>query len=151
LASLDRWARERYGGLSIFEDPPTADAVQPLPQPSEPPHAEARAETNSAVTGAAPGQKPAEPDAPVLSDWRRDRVDYFLATFAFLLEALADKRRGTYRDDNGRLKVDPLAQDLAALAKDANGGVDLKGQSAEAIKNRIEGAMRAKQDQLPKK
>lgn len=109
------------------------------------------------MTGAGPVRTEAKADEPVIviktkSAWRCDRVDHFLATFAFVVEALADKVGSRYKDDDGELKVDPLAQDLARLAKEAANSKEwLKGLSPESIKSRIEDARQAKQAQLPQK
>ncbi|MBK9246112.1 MAG: hypothetical protein IPM30_14960 [Burkholderiales bacterium] len=160
LASLDRWARERYAGLSIFEDSTSAHSVELGSRPDEPPTAEGRAASVPAPADAGPDRTAANADAPIIviktkSAWRCDRVDHFLATFAFVVEALAEKSASRYMDDKGQLKIDPLAQDLAKRAKQAANIKEdnkfLKGLSPDSIKSRIEDALGAKREQLPTK
>jgi len=123
LASIDAWARDKYGGLSILDDATAVESRQP------------------ATWGLSDGS----PEKAV----RQRKLDNVLTTLAFALEALAEKVGKRYQHETGALNVKALANDLSARAAKANKDQFLKDQSAEAIKDRIEAALKTKRSQLP--
>lgn len=70
-------------------------------------------------------------------------INSFLITFALLLEAFAAKT-AKYKNDDGSLKKDPIAKELSKLAE-KNPNL-FKGQSISAITDRINKAIKAKQE-----
>ena len=82
--------------------------------------------------------------------WTRAKIENLLTTFALAFEALVE-RSGTGFVNNGKINVKALADYLSGQATKANGGEVLPGQSAEAIKDRIEAALKAKRERLPGK
>jgi hypothetical protein len=126
LRSLDRWARKKYR-ISILEG---SDS----PLPSEGTAAQAPAPDEAEESGHERGLS-------------KTRAHHFLTTFAFLVEAFIS--RAEKRGDN--LNISEVAKHIEKLAKAANKGQPLNGQSAEAIKDRIEKAMRKKKERLPQR
>ena len=78
------------------------------------------------------------------------KADHLYTTFSFLLEAFADVKNSGYRRSDGELNVEAIATHLASLAYDSNNKCKLPGQSSEAIKDRIQHAIKIKASKLPK-
>ena len=78
------------------------------------------------------------------------KADHLYTTFSFLLEAFADVKNSGYRRSDGGLNVEAIAKHLAFLANTSNAKSKLSGQGAEAIKDRIQYAMKIKASKLPK-
>lgn len=126
LDSVERWARKIHG-VSI-------DGAQ-------------EKSTVSAATADTSGDEQ-EDDGNPKDPLSRTRADHLFTTFAFLVEAFGATAVAKY-GDRGDLNVKAIAERLEALANEANKNEPLKGQSAEAIKGRIEEAMRIKRGKLP--
>ena len=127
LNSLDAWARQRYG-LSIVEAPVHALVVEKISEPVVLPE-------HNEVT-----QK---------GGMSKTLADNLLTSFAFLVEAFAESA-SRYCSD-GEPNVLAIATRVSELAKKANGDEKLGGQSSEAIKDRVEAALRVKRSKLPTK
>jgi hypothetical protein len=79
----------------------------------------------------------------------RTKTDNLYTTFAFLVEALA-KTAPKYRVKDAP-NINAIASHIEELATFANKRDKLSGQSHEAIKDRIEDAMKAKKEKLSQK
>jgi hypothetical protein len=122
LNSVDRWAKEKYG-ISIFEGSKVQESTQNI------------AVKNDDQIEATSDRK---------GGLRKVKADNLYTTFAFLLESFASKTSKYMQD--GKINVDALAKFLheQAVAADTN----LSGQSHEAIKDRIEEALKIKKSKL---
>lgn len=81
----------------------------------------------------------------------KTKAENLYTTFAFLVEALAQKTQNYRISDSGKLNIKAIAEGIAAFAKQANNGDTVPGQSEESIKDRIEVAMIIKKSKLPSK
>lgn len=124
IRSLDKWAKEKYG-ISILDDGDLESATRTLLQ------------IKVQKEGAAPSK-----------EWGNTRSENFSVTFALLVDAFA-KTAQCYRHDDARPNVHGIAKRLNELAIKSNINQDLKGQSAEAIKDRIEQSQKIKKLKLP--
>lgn len=135
LDSIERWARDHYGGLSVLDE------------------VDARREPGDAVAQG-PGQQPVTADVDRPTKRTERWVNNLLTTFAVAVETIADRpiadRLGNkFRHDDGSVNVAQVAEELHERAKKANNGEPLGDHGVEVIKDRIEAAMKAKKAQLP--
>lgn len=130
LDSIDHWGREKYGGLSVLGE------------------AAARPEPGDAGSQR-PGQQPATADVDRPTKRTERWVNNLLTTFAFAVETIADRPGRKLRHTDGSVNVAQVAEELEERAAKANDGKSLDDHKFEAIKDRIEAAMKAKKDQLP--
>lgn len=124
LKSLDAWAKAEYE-ISILD-------------PSTP------------VSSGSPEQKtaPNSDDTDPNGGLSRVKAEHLYATLAFFVEDFSTKAPG-YRLPDGRPNVAAIAKRVSELATTANGKQPLQGQKAEAIKDRIEKALRIRREKLP--
>lgn len=122
LSSLQSWALSKYG-ISIRE------AVAP----------------DEAIS-----EQEESPNRKLLNEgWLSPtKAGHLYTTLAFLVDAFADSRN-IYKSKSGELFESNVANELAEMAKKANDGIRLSGQSKESILDRIEFAMRARRSKLP--
>jgi len=123
IRSVDLWAHQKYG-ISIIEPLPMSEGQLERP-----------------IQG---GDKESAPNGGL----SKTKADHLFTSFAFLVEALA-KNALAYRREDGRPNVKAIAERIEQLGREANGGQPLSGQSAEAIKGRIEEATAIKNRKLP--
>lgn len=126
INSVDHWARSKYG-ISIKKDP---------------------------VSGSLPEDNPKLPQATQQeqeSDRRgglgKTKANNLYTTLAFLVEAFS-KTSTKYNKDTGP-NVKAIAEELKKYATETNNKEKLSGQSSEAIKDRIEEAMKIRKSKLP--
>lgn len=124
LNSLDRWAQTKYKNLVFSTDADEPANGKPMAQSEQD-----------------------EPLAP-LSESRSPKDENLLASFAFLVELYSATLPKLHHDD-GTPKVDVVAKCIAQHAIKMNNKMKLRGQSDEAIKDRIEEAMKVKRSKLP--
>lgn len=129
LASLDEWARSKYG-INILADRIAATDAAKLQDSSSNP-------------------VPPEEDKPAKGGLARTRAENLYTTFAFLVEEFANAKGGKYKP-NGKVNVSAVASHLDEVARAAIGDDEFPGQGIEAIKKRIEEAMRVRRTKLPK-
>jgi len=129
LKSLDRWAQQVYG-RSVLD--PTVS--KPVGKKSASLATEDKTDKGATKGGLG-----------------KTKADNLYTSFAFLVEALAKSAPG-YREGEGeseRPNVLAIATRISELARKANGGETLGGQSSEAIMDRVEAAVKVKVSKLP--
>lgn len=77
------------------------------------------------------------------------RYNNLSTTFAFLLDAYLERCDDSYKHKDGTPIIKAIAGHLESVAKRANKGMKLGGQSAESIKDRIEEAIDIRKSKLP--
>jgi len=122
LNSIDRWAKAKYG-IAIINGSKTQASDQNL------------ATTNDEQIESVIDQK---------CGLGKTKADHLYTTFAFLVEAFASTA-SKYKLDE-RLNIDALAKFLSEQAKSAD--KDIHGQSSEAIKSRIEDAIKIRKSKI---
>lgn len=128
LKSLRVWALKEYGiaiGSSLMSRPVDNDQQEQLKSQQE------------------------ETEADQAAWLNKTKAENLYTTFAFLVEALAQKTPNYRISDSGKLIIKAIAEGIAASAKQANKGDTVPGQSEESIKSRIEESMRIKKSKLP--
>ena len=123
LNSVDRWAKAKYG-ISIIDHPGTLSLDQ---------------------STAAIYNNIAEPARDIKGGLSKTKADNLYTTFALLLEAFCLKFP-TYTS-NGDINVSATAEHLSKQSEIA--GEPLPGQKPEAIKDRIEEALKVKKSKFP--
>jgi hypothetical protein len=121
LGSFDRWAREKYG-ITIL-------------QSTEP-----RSLNNNQLKNTKGSSSQNKGLGPAKSE-------NLYATLAFLVDALS--QLNTDYQSAGEPIVSTIAEYIEEVARNANNGEKLSGQSKEAIKDRIEEAIRVRKSILP--
>jgi hypothetical protein len=124
LRSVEKWAKETHN-ISIFGTSETF----PL-----------------ASIGAEPQQ---ENETVRKGGLSKTVAENLYTTFAFLVEELS-KEGGRFLKQGVDINVTNIAKHLEKLATEANGGEKLGAQDHEAIKGRIENAVKIKRSKLPK-
>jgi hypothetical protein len=123
LVSLDRWAQENFS-ISIIDEPNSIAESSEYLRTSE---------------------QQDDTDGKRLS---KTKADHLYTTLGFLVEAFAATAE---KYGSKKPKVQVIAYELEKLASKANKNFTLQGQNNEAIKDRIEEALRVKESKLEKK
>jgi hypothetical protein len=127
LRSLDQWAKQKYG-FSILDD--QEQHISPEDTQEQ------------------PTMQEKEEDFDPRAGMSKTVANNFLTTFAFLVEAFASTA-DKYGSDNPNILA--IATRIEELANKAYGGEKFPGQGHEAIKKRINEAMKVKKSNLPQK
>ena len=129
LRSLDRWAKKRCS-ITILQPDAKPDKLI-IESTSE---EEFSDEKSSSLIG---------------KEGISKRVaENLYTTFAFLLEAYVDKHLKALRSADGSVNVSATARELTKRISENPETKDLRGQGEEAIKDRIEEAMKIKKNKL---
>lgn len=132
LRSLDRWAKAKYG-ISIWA------ASSGSIQTGEPPAAKA-ADAQPAADRA--------PDADTASSSGIGDVESLAVTFAFLVEAYAQKHPKEMLRTNNSVIVSAMAEEIVEIIKRATKNTPPRGQGDEMIRKRIKAAVAMKDRKL---
>jgi hypothetical protein len=125
LASLDRWAQEKFS-ISIIDEP------------------------NSTAESSENRSASEQEDNADGKGLLKPKADNLYTTLGFLVEAFA-ATSDKYGKQKPKPNVQEISKHLEKLASKANKFTNLPGQGHESIKDRIEEALRVKKSKLEKK
>lgn len=104
------------------------------------------------VRGVSNSDENADSESPALDNSQQvtpTRYNNLLTTFAFLVDAYLENRGLAVKHADGSPNISAISTRLSEMAAKANKGIALHGQGDEAIKGRIEEAIRIRRSKLP--